>query len=98
MQFCVHERGSQQCLLNAMETQNPLCCLTFPRTEPQDRPGRRSCRFVFHVAAPRGVSPASAIRHVGEEESATRVVRVRVCLTEPVVDPMVSDRMEDRVL
>jgi len=62
MQFCVHESGSQQCLLNAMETQNPLCCLTFPRTEPQDRPGRRSCRLVSHVAAPRGVSFASAIR------------------------------------
>ena len=35
---------------------------------------------------------------VREEESAARVVRVRVCLTEPVVDPMVSDPMEDRVL
>ena len=35
---------------------------------------------------------------VREEESAARVVRVRVCLTEPVVDPMVSDPVEDRVL
>jgi hypothetical protein len=35
---------------------------------------------------------------VGEEESAGRVVRVRVCLAELVVDPMVSDPMEDRVL
>ena len=35
---------------------------------------------------------------VGEEESAGRVVRVSVCLAEPVVDPMVSDPLEDRVL
>jgi hypothetical protein len=35
---------------------------------------------------------------VGEEESAARVVRVRVCLAEPVMDPMVSDPIEDRVL
>ena len=35
---------------------------------------------------------------VGEEESASRVVRVRVCLAELVVDPMVSDPIEDRVL
>ena len=35
---------------------------------------------------------------VGEEESAARVVRVRVCVAKPVVDPMVSDPIEDRVL
>ena len=39
-----------------------LCCLTFPGTEPQDRPQRRSCPLVSHVAAPLGVSSASAIR------------------------------------
>jgi hypothetical protein len=35
---------------------------------------------------------------VGEEEPTAGVVRVRICLTELVVDPVVSDPVEDRVL
>jgi len=45
-----------------------------------------------------GVSLLHQLSDVREEESAARVVRVRVCIAEPVVDPMVSDPVEDRVL
>ena len=44
------------------------------------------------------MSPLHQPSDVGEEEPKVGVVRVRVCLTELVVDPMVSDPVEHKIL
>ena len=61
-----------------------------------DRPGRRSCRFACHVAAPQDVF--FCISHpTWQMNPPVGVVRFGICITEIVMDPMVSDPVEHRI-